>query len=62
VSIDELIVRENTVAAFCRDNVPATAFTLAGGYTWGDVEMSEIVDLHRLTITSFKETNDCIKN
>ena len=62
VSVDELIARENAVAAFCRDNVPATAFTLAGGYTWGDVEMSEIVDLHRLTITSFKEANDCITN
>ena len=62
VSIDELVARENAVAAFCRDHVPATAFTLAGGYTWGNVEMSEIVDLHRLTITSFQESYDCIAN
>lgn len=62
VSVDELVKREATVAAFCRDNVPATAFTLAGGYTWGNVEMSEIVDLHRLTITSFKESHDRVGN
>jgi acetoin utilization deacetylase AcuC-like enzyme len=58
VTIDELITREDAVAAFCSDNVPATAFTLAGGYTWGDVEMGEIVDLHRLTVSSFQEAHN----
>lgn len=62
VSIDDLVKRETAVAAFCRDNIPATAFTLAGGYTWGGVDMSEIVNLHRLTITNFGENYDRVGN
>ena len=56
VSREQLAVREGLVADFSDSFVPAAAFVLAGGYTWGDAVMGDIVDLHRLTISSFAST------
>lgn len=53
ISREQLIVREEMVAEFSDGFCPAAAFVLAGGYTWGDAVMGDIVDLHRLTIHSF---------
>lgn len=53
VSESVLKRREQMVAAWCaQHNVPTVA-TVAGGYTWGDVTMEQLVRLHRMTFEQF---------
>lgn len=51
VKPDQLAIRERMVADY--DFGCPLIYTMAGGYTWGDKTMDEVVDLHRLTIATF---------
>ncbi|MBJ7363022.1 MAG: hypothetical protein JHD36_09805 [Ilumatobacteraceae bacterium] len=48
VSLSDITWREHTVSDFIGDT-PAI-FALAGGYTWGNKTMDEVVSWHRITI------------
>jgi acetoin utilization deacetylase AcuC-like enzyme len=51
VTFEQLVEREQLVADWL-GGTPAV-FALAGGYTWGDVTMEELVDLHSLTVDAW---------
>ncbi len=51
VSINDIIYRENAVRNFIGDT-PAI-FGLAGGYTWGNKTMDDVVDWHRITLETW---------
>jgi acetoin utilization deacetylase AcuC-like enzyme len=51
VSMSDIIYRENAVRDFIGDT-PAI-FALAGGYTWGNKTMDDVVDWHRITLETW---------
>lgn len=51
VSLKDIAQREEAVREFIGDT-PAI-FALAGGYTWGEATMDELVDWHRLTLETW---------
>ena len=53
VTYSQLAKREEMVREYV-GNTPAV-FALAGGYTWGDVTMEEVVDLHMLTVDAWSK-------
>ena len=53
VSLEDIIYRENAVRAFIGDT-PAI-FALAGGYTWGNKTMDDVVDWHRITLEKWSQ-------
>ena len=55
VTFQELARREEAVAQWAKANNYPIIFALAGGYTWGNVTMKDLVDLHTLTVRSFAE-------
>jgi acetoin utilization deacetylase AcuC-like enzyme len=57
VSYEDLVEREALVSTWIRDRKYPWLFTLAGGYEWGSVTASEIVDLHMLTVSDFANIN-----
>lgn len=52
-----LAYREELVASWQAKTDTPLVFALAGGYTWGSVTSTELVNLHRLTIRAFAETS-----
>lgn len=57
VSRHELGKREHLVAKWIAERQIPASFTLAGGYTWGQVTEDELVDLHLLTVDEFSRIN-----
>lgn len=55
VSLNDIFYREKAVSDFIGDS-PAI-FALAGGYTWGDTTMDELVSWHRITIDTWANSN-----
>ena len=55
VSLGDIIWREKAVSDFIGDT-PAV-FALAGGYTWGNKTMEDVVDWHRITIDTWASAN-----
>jgi len=53
VSLDDIQYREKAVREFIGDT-PAI-FALAGGYTWGNKTMDDIVDWHSITLNTWAE-------
>ena len=53
VSLDDIVYREQAVREFIGDT-PAI-FALAGGYTWGNKTMDDVVDWHRITLNTWTE-------
>ncbi len=53
VSLDDIIYRENAVREFI-GYTPAI-FALAGGYTWGNKTMDDVVDWHRITLNTWAQ-------
>lgn len=51
VSLKDVAQREEAVREFIGDT-PAI-FALAGGYTWGETTMDELVDWHRMTLKAW---------
>ena len=51
VSLNDVAEREDAVREFIGD--PPAIFALAGGYTWGDTTMEELVDWHRMTLNAW---------
>lgn len=45
--------REQMVAGWCAQHGVPTVATVAGGYTWGNVTMDKLVQLHRMTFEQF---------
>lgn len=58
IQYETLVEREYAVADWVQATGNPTLFTIAGGYTWGDVSEDMLVDLHRLTLESFASTID----
>lgn len=54
VSLSDIIWREKAVSDFIGDT-PAV-FALAGGYTWGNRTMEDVVEWHRITIETWAST------
>ena len=53
VSLDDIVYREQAVREFIGDT-PAI-FALAGGYTWGNKTMDDVVNWHRITLNTWTE-------
>ena len=53
VSLEDIVYREQAVREFIGDT-PAI-FALAGGYTWGNKTMDDVVDWHRITLNTWTE-------
>lgn len=53
VSLEDIVYREQAVRKFIGDT-PAI-FALAGGYTWGNKTMDDVVDWHRITLNTWTE-------
>jgi len=53
VSLDDIIYRENAVREFIGET--PTIFALAGGYTWGNKTMNDVVDWHRITLKTWAQ-------
>ena len=53
VSLSDIIYREKAVREFIGDT-PAI-FALAGGYTWGNKTMDDVVDWHSITLNTWAE-------
>ena len=53
VSLEDIVYRENAVRNFIGDT-PAI-FALAGGYTWGNKTMNDVVDWHRITLNTWAQ-------
>lgn len=53
VSLSDIVYRENAVREFI-GNTPAI-FALAGGYTWGNKTMDDVVDWHSITLNTWAE-------
>jgi acetoin utilization deacetylase AcuC-like enzyme len=51
VSMKDIVYRENAVREFIGDT-PAI-YALAGGYTWGNKTMDDVVDWHRITLETW---------
>ena len=51
VSLNDIIYREKAVREFIGET-PAI-FALAGGYTWGNKTMNDVVDWHRITLNTW---------
>lgn len=58
IGYETLVHREYAVADWVQSTRNPTLFTIAGGYTWGSVTDTMLVDLHRLTIKSFADIVD----
>ena len=52
ITFDVLAAREQTVFNWCRDRQLPVAFVLAGGYVGPQLATSDLVDLHRLTLSA----------
>jgi acetoin utilization deacetylase AcuC-like enzyme len=53
VSAGDLKTREHMVGEWARDREHHLAYALAGGYTGYDITMSDLVELHLLTVEAF---------
>jgi acetoin utilization deacetylase AcuC-like enzyme len=50
VPAGDIYEREQMVAQFVKDGNYPTIFSIAGGYTWGQTTMEQLVDLHVSTV------------
>jgi acetoin utilization deacetylase AcuC-like enzyme len=53
VSMNDIVYRENAVRDFIGET-PAI-YALAGGYTWGNKTMDDVVDWHRITLKTWAD-------
>ena len=53
VSVEDIRIREQRVAAWAGGHDHRLVFALAGGYSGGGVSMGELVNLHLATVRSF---------
>ncbi len=53
VSEEQIITREKMVRSFIDSSAKSAVFALAGGYTWGDNTMGDVVRWHRYTLEAW---------